>query len=103
MITYAQLTVTQGGADLTLSVEDEIDYIRCLAGQGTQVIDLPDASEVVGRRYTIGKLGSQTVYVNAVSGQTVEGSTATYTMPDARATFQAIYFGGSSYGWERVS
>lgn len=102
MITYGQLTVTQGGADLTLSTEDEFEYIRCLGGQGNQVIDLPDASEVLGRRYTIRKLGTQTVYVNAVSGQSVEGSYTTYTMPDDRATFQAVYFGGTSYGWERV-
>ncbi|HEU0300586.1 MAG TPA: hypothetical protein VFR37_14045 [Longimicrobium sp.] len=102
MITYGQLTVTQGGADLTLSVADELDYIRCLAGMGNQEIALPDASEVVGRRYTIRKLGTQTVYVNAVSGQTIEGSTATYTLPAEPTTFQAIHFGGTSYGWERV-
>jgi hypothetical protein len=101
MITYGQLTVTQGGADLTLSTSDEFDYIRCLAGMGNQEIALPDASEVVGRRYTIRK-GTQTVYVNAVSGQTIEGSTATYPLPAEPTTFQAIHFGGTSNGWERV-
>jgi hypothetical protein len=49
---------------------------------------------------------TQTVYLNPDGSsptQTIEGSTSTYTLPSSRQTIQAVYFGGSSYGWEVVA
>jgi hypothetical protein len=104
---HGQIIVTQGGVELWGGEEDGKDlYIRCLAGMGNQEIELMDASAYLGLRITIRKFGRQTVYLNPDGDnptQTIEGKTTTYTLPGTRVTIQAVYFGGTSYGWEVVA
>jgi len=104
---HGQITMSLGSLELWGGEEDGKDlYIRCLAGFGNQEIELMDASAYLGLRITVRKFGSQSVYLN-VDGdnntQTIEGSSGTYTLPSSRLTIQAVWFGGSSYGWEVVA
>ena len=109
MQTYGKIDVYQGGVELW--GDEEADYIRCAPiGLGSLEVELPDAEEFVGRHYTIRHLGSTTnVLVNPDGdhpGQTIEGSTNTYTIaPGGRITLQAIHYGYGStqYGWEIVA
>ncbi|HWK88638.1 MAG TPA: hypothetical protein VNP72_01535 [Longimicrobium sp.] len=104
---YGQITISQGGVELWGGEEDGKDlYIRCLAGFGTQEIELMDASAYVGLRITIRRMGSQTVYLNPDGdhpGQMIEGSTNTYSMTASRVTIQAVALGPTTHSWEIVA
>lgn len=82
------------------------DYVRLITSNVSTVeITLPDASLVLGRRYTFGNVGTADAYLNPADGtsDTVLGSTATYTVvPSAVFTIQAVQIRTSAYGWELV-
>jgi hypothetical protein len=101
--TYSQINVSNGQE---WGVTSAYDYARLLPiGIASVEVTLPNASEVLGRRYTFGNRGTADAYLNPASGtsDTLLGTTETHTVvPGAVISLQAVQTAGSSYGWEQV-